>query len=86
MFNVFENEVLKYLLVFENFINVMKYKFYFDLYLVFFIELVDLVKNKDYDKCFLRMSFNLFINLRWFDCFYYMFLRVIRWVILYGYN
>lgn len=86
LFNVFENEVLKHPLVLENFINVMKNKSYPDLHSVFLTESVDLVKNKDHDKYFPRMSFNLLINSRWFDCSYYMLSRAIRWVIFYGHN
>lgn len=44
LFNVFENEVLKYLLVFQKFLDVMKSKFYLELFIVFLLELKNEVK------------------------------------------
>lgn len=86
LFNVFEKDVLKYLLVFDNFINVMKNKIYLEVNFVFLIEVVNLVNKIYYNEFFLRMSFYLFIYLRKIECFYYIFFRVIRWVIFYGYS
>lgn len=92
LYVVFENEVLKNLFVFFYFIGVMKEKLYLELYFVFFLELnekLKICKNELIRFCVNDDSYfyiyMIFLNERIICISYRNSIRVISWVIYYGY-
>lgn len=91
LYIVFENEVLKNFLVNEGFIELMLKKLYLDLYVIFLLELKDIVldieclKNGNFDWIIYGMLINERLYVENGEEMVKISLRVISWVVYYRY-